>query len=66
MLTGARGQSVDVIRRGEVVPGLVPGPIAVNDATVEFMLPMSPGDWVRINLRDAGGPTVMTNPIYFR
>jgi hypothetical protein len=65
-LTGARGQSVDVIRRGEVVAGMVPRPIDANDATIEFMLPVSPGDWVRINLRDAGGPTVMTNPIYFR
>ena len=65
-VTGARGQQVDVIRRGEVVAATVPHPIDTNDAVIEFTLAVSPGDWVRVNLRDGGGPTVMTNPIYFR
>lgn len=66
MVTGARGQQVDVIRRGEIIADAVPHPIDSHDAAIEFTLAVSPGDWVRVNLRDGGGPTVMTNPIYFR
>jgi predicted metal-dependent phosphoesterase TrpH len=62
----AQGQRVEVVRSGAVLAGTVPGAIAGNDAAVEFDLPVKRGDWVRINLRDSTGITVLTNPIYFR
>lgn len=60
------GQHVEVIRNGEVVPGAVAGPINGAAATAAFTVAVSRGDWVRINLRDAAGVTVVGNPIYFR
>ena len=60
------GQRVEVIRRGEVVQGAVTSRLSGNDEVVQFSLPVARGDWVRVNLRDDAGPTVMTNPIYFR
>lgn len=62
----ARGheQRVDVIRNGEPVPGAVAGPIVGAAAAVTVAV--ARGDWVRINLRDAAGVTVVGNPIYFR
>jgi len=41
-------------------------PIATNDATVDFVVDVAPGDWVRVNLRDEAGVTVLANPVYFR
>jgi len=55
-----------VIRNGHVHSGLAPAPLAGNDATMTFALDVAPGDWVRVNLRDGAGITLMTNPIYFR
>ena len=63
---GGAGQRVDVIRNGEVHQDLVPSPLASNDETVEIPLDVAPGDWVRINIRDAEGITVMGNPVYVR
>ena len=60
------GQRIDVIRNGTVVDQAVPQPIAVVDAALEFSLDVTRGDWVRVNLRDASGTTLLTNPIYFR
>lgn len=60
------GQHVDVIRNGAVVAKAVPEPIAAVDATVDFSVDVARGDWVRVNLRDAAGTTLLTNPIYFR
>jgi hypothetical protein len=62
----AQGQRVEVVRSGAVLGGTVPDAIAGNDAAVEFDLPVKRSDWVRINLRDSTGLTVLTNPIYFR
>lgn len=63
---GAAGQRVELIRKGVVVdvPGV--GPLASNDEMLEFAVDVSPGDWVRVNVRDAAGITVMGNPVYFR
>ncbi|MDQ3421347.1 MAG: CehA/McbA family metallohydrolase [Acidobacteriota bacterium] len=63
---GASGQHIDVIRNGAMVEQAVPKPIAAVDATIEFRVDVKRGDWVRVNLRDASGTTVITNPIYFR
>jgi hypothetical protein len=60
------GQHVDVIKNGAVVPQAVAGPLATNDATVDFVVDVAPGDWVRFNLRDEAGVTVLANPVYFR
>ena len=60
------GQRVDVIRNGTVVADAAPQPVASSEAVVEFTLEVKRGDWVRVNLRDAAGTTVIANPIYFR
>ena len=62
----ASGQRVEVIRNGAVVEQAVPNPIPSVDAVVEFRLDVKRGDWVRVNVRDATGTTLLTNPIYFR
>ena len=63
---GARGQRVTVIKNGEVNVDLVAAPLDSDDETVAFELEVAAGDWVRLNVRDDAGITVMTNPIYFR
>lgn len=63
---GASGQHIDVIRNGAMVEQAVPKPIAAVEATIEFRVDVKRGDWVRVNLRDASGTTLLTNPIYFR
>jgi len=65
-VTGGKGQRVDVIRRGSIVADAVPAPLASNDETFEVDVAVERGDWVRVNLRDDAGITVMTNPIYVR
>ncbi len=62
----AIGQRIEVIRNGAVVEQAVAQPIASADASVEFQVEVKRGDWVRVNLRDATGTTLLTNPIYFR
>ena len=62
----AMGQQVEVIRNGVVVEQAVPQPLASVDVAVEFSLEVKRGDWVRVNLRDAVGTTLLSNPIYFR
>ncbi|MEZ5317192.1 MAG: CehA/McbA family metallohydrolase [Vicinamibacterales bacterium] len=63
--TRASGQRVDVIRNGQ--PALATAPVLDgDDAMVAFDLAVRPGDWVRVNLRDADGITVVGNPIYLR
>ena len=62
----AAGQAVEVIRNGKTVDAAVAQPIASADTIVEFSLDVSRGDWVRVNLRDTSGTTLITNPIYFR
>jgi hypothetical protein len=62
----AMGQRVEVIRNGAAVEQAVPQPLASADAAVEFSLEVQRGDWVRVNLRDAVGTTLLSNPIYFR
>lgn len=65
VLTGALGQRVEVIRRGEARTDVLPLPVATNSETLAFSLEVGAGDWVRLNVRDGVGPTLMTNPIYF-
>lgn len=60
------GQRVEVIRNGQVIADAVPAAVAGSEATVRFQVRVSRGDWVRINLRDSAGVTVIANPIYFR
>jgi hypothetical protein len=60
------GQRVEVIRNGGVIGGAVAAPVEGRTSTVRFTLPVAKGDWVRVNLRDASGVTVIGNPIYFR
>jgi hypothetical protein len=63
---GAEGQRVDIIRNGEVHTTLVAAPLASNVETHMVTLEVAPGDWVRVDVRDDEGITVMGNPIYFR
>jgi len=62
---GGAGQRVDVIRNGKV-HALGPEPLASNDETLSVALDVAAGDWVRINVRDGEGLTVLGNPIYVR
>ena len=62
----AMGQRAEVIRNGRTVDRALPQPIASADTALDFSLDVEPGDWVRVNLRDAAGTTLITNPIYFR
>jgi hypothetical protein len=63
---GGIGQHIEVIRNGVAVDMVVPQPVATVSTTVDFSLDVGRGDWVRVNLRDGAGPTLLTNPIYFR
>jgi hypothetical protein len=62
---GGAGQRADVVRNGRV-HGLGPETLGSNDETLTVTLNVSPGDWVRINVRDTEGITAMGNPIYVR
>ncbi|MGE4069100.1 MAG: CehA/McbA family metallohydrolase [Vicinamibacterales bacterium] len=62
---GAAGQRVEVIRDGRV-DGDAGTVLEGNDAQADFVVTVRPGGWVRVNLRDAGGVTAVSNPIYFR
>lgn len=61
-----KGQRVEVIRNGQVIPEAVPSVVDSGEAALRFTVQVSKGDWVRINLRDITGVTVIANPIYFR
>jgi hypothetical protein len=65
-VTGGAGQRVEVIHNGGVRADLATAPLASNDETIEMAVDVAPDDWVRINVRDADGITVMGNPIYIR
>lgn len=41
-------------------------PIAGSPASLAPDLPVTPGDWVHIRLRDASGITAISNPVYAR
>lgn len=62
---GAAGHRVEVIANGRTETIASPE-ITSNDATVGFTLTVSPGDWVRVNLHDHTGVSVIANPIYLR
>ena len=62
---GGSGQRLEVIRRGEIDPDLS-RPVASGDYRDAFTIRPAHGDWVRLNLRDEKGLTVLTNPLYFR
>lgn len=63
---GAAGQRVELIRRGRVIDAAGRPPLASNDETFDAAVDVGPGDWVRVNVRDDAGITVMGNPVYFR
>jgi hypothetical protein len=63
---GAAGQRVELIRQGRVIDAAGRPPLASNDETFDATVDVSPGDWVRVNVRDDAGITVMGNPVYFR
>jgi hypothetical protein len=63
---GGGGQHVDVIRNGVVQQGAAPLALASNDQELLLTMTVAPGDWVRVNVRDAAGLTALGNPIYFR
>jgi len=63
---GAAGQYVDVIRNGKVIEKAVSSPLVSNDVTLDLSVDVRSGDWVRVNVRDDAGVTVIANPIYFR
>lgn len=61
--SGAAGQTAELVKNGVVVARV---PIAGSPAVVTHDLPVTPGDWVNVRLRDASGITVITNPVYAR
>jgi hypothetical protein len=63
---GAAGQSVDIIKNGLVQADAARHALTSNDEAREIALDVKPGDWVRVNVRDEAGITVMGNPVYFR
>jgi hypothetical protein len=65
-VTGAAGQRVELLRQGRVIDAAGLRRLASNDETFDAMVDVGPGDWVRVNVRDDAGITVMGNPVYFR
>lgn len=63
---GGAGQHVDVIHNGTVRDGAHAALLASNDETRTVAVDVAPGDWVRVNVRDEDGITLMGNPIYVR
>lgn len=61
---GAR-QRIEVIRRG-VIDESLSRSVASDDSRETFTIQPAEGDWLRLNLRDETGLTVLTNPVYFR
>ena len=62
---GGAGQQLEVIRRGEIDRDLSRS-VTSGDYRHSFTIRPADGDWVRLNLRDAKGLTILTNPLYFR
>jgi hypothetical protein len=61
----AAKQRVEVIRRGVIDEGLS-RPVTSDEYRETFKIQPAEGDWLRLNLRDETGLTVLTNPLYFR
>jgi hypothetical protein len=61
--TGAAGQRAEIVRNGEVIATLM---VDAADQQLSFTLPLVPGQWVHVRLRDEQGITAFTNPIYAR
>lgn len=59
----AAGQSVEVVKNGEVVATLT---VDAADQALTHTLTLTPGQWVHVRLRDARGVTALTNPVYVR
>lgn len=58
------GQQLEVIRVGEIDTNLS-RPVTSDDFRDRFTIRAGRGEWLRLNLRDAQGLTVLTNPLYF-
>ncbi len=61
--SGAAGQMAELVKNGAVAATI---PIADSPAVVTHELPLKPGDWVNVSLRDTSGITVISNPVYAR
>jgi hypothetical protein len=57
----AAGQSLEVVRTGEVVATL---PVEGESATLVHRVALRHGQWVHVRLRDTRGLTAISNPIY--
>jgi len=66
VVSNGAGQRAEVIRNGKVPDDAVSAPFTSAEATFQVALEVSRGDNVRVIVRDGGGVTVFTNPIYFR
>jgi hypothetical protein len=62
-LERAARQMLEVIRSGVVVTTL---DVADDRAALTCTLPVRPGQWVHVRLRDASGMTAFSNPVYIR
>lgn len=61
--SGFRGTSRFSKKNGAVAATV---PLAVSPATFTHALPVRPGDWINLRLRDAAGITAISNPVYVR
>lgn len=59
----AAGQSVEIVRNGEVIAMLR---AESDDTTLTHAVPLGAGNWVHVRLRDANGITAFSNPVYGR
>jgi len=62
-VTGAPGQTVEVVRNGEVIDTMT---VETADQELSREVMLMPGQWVHVRLRDAQRITALTNPIYAR
>lgn len=58
---GAAGQTLEIVRNGSVAGTLT---IPDHGSPLSYSLPVSPGQWVHVRLRDAQTITAFGNPIY--
>jgi hypothetical protein len=57
----AAGQSVEIVRNGDVIAMLRAD---ADDTTLTHVVQLGAGKWVHVRLRDANGITAFSNPVY--
>ena len=60
---GAAGHELDIVANGEVVATRT---VPDDAAVITLDVPVAPGSWINVRLRDGKGITAISNPIYLR